>query len=519
MVINRRLASIGLSALLMVVMACSITYNNTSEARETTSPAEMTQQNMHLRETIRAAFTQEAESAMQEKVETAATIEPPTDQQMSDACLIAYEHGTEKELRINLIEINSGNILSLTPANSSFFDPSWSPDGRQLAFSTQPIAGSSGSEYVQIHIMNADGTGQRQVTNHPNHSCYPAWSPDGKQIAFGAPCDDLQSSIYVINTDGSGERRLTTHTGTSINPTWSPDGRQIAFTSAEIDNVQIYVIDIDGGNMRQLTTLPSLNADPAWSPDGKQIAFMSIRDGEYAIYVMDANGGNVRRISQNIDLVQQPSWSPDGNQIVFGAEQNDYQNLYVVDADGGNMRQLTNDTGNFLSKPVWAPVCNTVEAVSLALQMPELQVPGTNPGEPTPGFAAPPAGAESTPVTDLIQSVVWDRDAFHCVKYDGPTTVTFTARMSEVDRRLAIFWRLVDKRSNWTTDWEHVSMQRKGNDERTFTFNANSWDGINNFYYPPGMGESWLQFQFVSGDGQDRSPVFRSRVTFFPCAQ
>lgn len=516
---ENRIIFIALSLLLIAVLACSITFNDTPGTRETLSPAEMTQQNMHLRETIRVAFTEQALLDQQELQKPASTAEPPPQIQTPDVCLIAYNQYNDNETRIHLIEVSSGNILSLTPANNYFIDPAWSPDGRQLAYSTQPIAGGSGSEYDQIHIMNADSSGQRQVTNHPNHSCSPAWSPNGKQIAFEAPCEDPQSSIYVINIDGSGERQLTTHAGMSMYASWSPDGRQIAFVSAEIGIAQISVIDLDGSNLRQLTTSSNPNIDPAWSPDGKHIAFVSAREGEQALYIMDADGGNERRISQNIDWVEYPSWSPDGKQIVFVAEPNDIQNLYVINADGSNLRQLTFETSDSFHRPVWAPVCNTSEAVSLALQMPELQAPSSKPGDPTPGFAAPPAGAESPAGTELIQGVAWDRDAFHCVKYDGPTTLTITAQMSDVDRGLAIFWRLVDKRSNWTTDWEHVSMQRKGSDERIYTFNANTWDGLNNFYYPPGMGESWFQVQFVTRDGEVRSPIFRSSITFFPCAQ
>ena len=88
-----------------------------------------------------------------------------------------------------------------------------------------------------------------------------------------------------------------------------------------------------------------------------------------------------------------------------------------------------------------------------------------------------------------------------------------------MDRGLAIFWRLYEKNSGTQTDWKNVSMQRKGGSERTYTFNANAFDGENNFTYPPLMGEPWFQVQFVSGDGQDRTEVFRDDITFFPCAQ
>ena len=170
----------------------------------------------------------------------------------------------------------------------------------------------------------------------------------------------------------------------------------------------------------------------------------------------------------------------------------------------------------------------TLEAAFLqqTLQAQITPTAGQSAGEATPSVPVPqePAGeanqeAETEEPTGLIRRVSWDRDRFYCIKGDGPTTLTFTAEMSDVDRGLAIFWRLYEKGGGKMTDWQNVSMTRKGGSQRTFTFNADGYGGGNNFIYPPLFGESWFQFQFVSGDGQERTPVHGSEVTFFPCAQ
>ena len=139
--------------------------------------------------------------------------------------------------------------------------------------------------------------------------------------------------------------------------------------------------------------------------------------------------------------------------------------------------------------------------------------PAVQPTVEIPQPVAPTVQAE------LIGEVSIDRGTFYCVKSDGPTTLTITAGMSDIERGLAIFYRLYEKNSGTMTDWQNVSMRRKGTDTRTFTFDANVWDGTNNFFYPPGFGESWFQFQLVSGDAKDRTPVYRADVTFHPCAQ
>ena len=117
-----------------------------------------------------------------------------------------------------------------------------------------------------------------------------------------------------------------------------------------------------------------------------------------------------------------------------------------------------------------------------------------------------------------FQSVTVDRQVFYCILSDGPTTLTVTVQLSDVDLGAGLYWRLADKTTGRITDWEYVKMERIGGNARAFTFNADSWAGTNNFYYPPLMNESWFEFQIISNDGQYRTDVI-SEVTFFPCAQ
>ncbi|HKY76047.1 MAG TPA: hypothetical protein VJS45_07905, partial [Acidimicrobiia bacterium] len=79
-----------------------------------------------------------------------------------------------------------------------------------------------------IFLMNADGSGQAQVTRDPTVSFHPAWSPDGTRIAFAGTREE-NTDIYVMNADGTGETRLTTDPAIDDQPVWSPDGTKIAF--------------------------------------------------------------------------------------------------------------------------------------------------------------------------------------------------------------------------------------------------------------------------------------------------
>jgi len=140
-----------------------------------------------------------------------------------------------------------------------------------------PAARSKGLCPIDIHTVNADGTGLNNLTINPHgaQDVGPAWSPDGSRIAFSGVRDNDWTGIYVMNPDGSNMVRLTSTQANDHSSAWSPDGTKIAFErNSDAFGVvsDVYVMNADGSNQTPVTTGGKVDTfEIAWSPDGTKI--------------------------------------------------------------------------------------------------------------------------------------------------------------------------------------------------------------------------------------------------------
>lgn len=128
----------------------------------------------------------------------------------------------------------------------------------------------------------------------------PSWSPDGEQIAFtGGTGVDLDLEIYVANADGTKRVKLTNNEAKDNFPLWSLDGRKILFLSDRSGTTGIYTMNVDGTEQTLLTdnAIPPNIRAVAWSPDSQKIVFTSNRDNDWQLYIMDANGSHQTRLT------------------------------------------------------------------------------------------------------------------------------------------------------------------------------------------------------------------------------
>jgi TolB protein len=167
------------------------------------------------------------------------------------------------------MDANGSGPRNLTKNPANDVRPAWSPDGRSIAFVSirdrhqrmQPGVWTP-PEPSDIYVMNADGSRKRNLTRDRATDDYPTWSPDGRRIAFLHGRG--RGQLYVVNADGGGLRNLARIAGPGLfysRPVWSPDGRTIYFGR--------YLVRTDGSGARKLPYLPII---AVWSPDGRQIA-------------------------------------------------------------------------------------------------------------------------------------------------------------------------------------------------------------------------------------------------------
>lgn len=228
---------------------------------------------------------------------------------------------------------------------------------------------SAGDVNREIYLMNPDGSGQVNITNHPADDLHPTWSPTGEQILFVSD-RSRGRDLYLMDADGENIKRIFANHEHRDRPTWSPDGQRIAYERIEENDERfIYIATIDGKQEEKVAK----GVEPAWAPSSPELAFSRNR----RIILLNLHTG-IETILRRDGIAWQhsPAWSPTGDKLAFSWNLQpivpppgvlpgerfivpkawfNHETIYIMNQDGTGLEQIVDEAGREATWPTWSP--------------------------------------------------------------------------------------------------------------------------------------------------------------------
>jgi Tol biopolymer transport system component/DNA-binding winged helix-turn-helix (wHTH) protein len=237
-------------------------------------------------------------------------------------------------------------LVPLTTYSGKFSRGSFSPDGNEIAYAW---AGDLGDKGVDIYIKQLGVDKPLQITRDFGYNFIPSWSPDGRYIAFMHAGPNENPGIFLIPALGGPPRKL--HQLDRLRfwnqaLSWSSDGRFLIFCAqASGKPFQVMQLTLEDLSVHPITEPPTPSTgdyDAQYSPDGASIAFIRNTKDVEDIYVMRATGGPARRVTFDNRLLSGIAWMPDSRELIFSSNRGGASwGLWRIPVDGGTPERLS----------------------------------------------------------------------------------------------------------------------------------------------------------------------------------
>ena len=256
-----------------------------------------------------------------------------------------------------VVDVASGRESKLV---ENAFNPAYSPDGQRMAVD------ASWAGPRRIWVLDRDGHNPQQITTDTSEEVAhvaPAWSPDGKKIVF-QNIVRTKFDIRVVNLDSKQMNWITSDSLTNIHPSWSPSGKYIYFSSYRSGGINIWRAPVRGdgtigGPLQQVTTGAGQDVEVAVSPDSKRLAYATLRQNAdiWRLPVSPQTGlsdGSPEAVISTTREDSRGAWSPDGKMVAFNSDRAGDMNIWLFTLADSRTRQLTTGHGGDF-QPNWSP--------------------------------------------------------------------------------------------------------------------------------------------------------------------
>ena len=254
---------------------------------------------------------------------------------------ILFQSNRTRKNQLWLINADGTGERQLTNRDADVFGAQWARNGKSILYSVMT------GDTSRLYEMWPDTTiRERMVGSFPGRA--PELSPSRSQILYSVG-PYTNSRLVMTDSLGHGARQVTGDSWNVWSGVWSPDARQIAYTASNKSGISVWVMNADGSQARQITHLTPQEGRaqmPAWSPDSHHLAFQANAPsprGKSTIWVVEVATGAAREVLPHTNAYtdETPSWFSDSNKVAFQTNRSGRTEVWTINTDGTGLFQVT----------------------------------------------------------------------------------------------------------------------------------------------------------------------------------